>query len=230
LAGDRGLVVEFGTHIDVAVNNQVRALALTLETARIRGLLEVVPTYRSLGIQYDPARLSVEDLRARVEATLATLDPTQLPPPRVVHLPTCYGGEFGPDLPFVVEHSGLSEAEIVRPQPDAHHVHDWVHRRLAYLGGSQSPRPGFPRHEPRRRGGQWGSVAARPGPIPRKRPAAGASSAAHPSHYSILCGNLPRRCCRGIRSSSIRSVGRSTTGWSGNISGQRAAANGRLGN
>jgi KipI family sensor histidine kinase inhibitor len=137
LAGDRGLVVEFGTHIDVAVNNQVRALALTLEAARIRGLLEVVPTYRSLGIQYDPARLSVDDLRARVEATLATLDPTQLPPPRVVHLPTCYGGEFGPDLPFVVEHSGLSEAEIIALHSRTpYHVHMiGFTAGFAYLGG-----------------------------------------------------------------------------------------------
>jgi hypothetical protein len=37
LAGDGGLVLEFGAEVDVAVNNRVRALALTLEAARIPG-------------------------------------------------------------------------------------------------------------------------------------------------------------------------------------------------
>jgi allophanate hydrolase subunit 1 len=100
-AGDRGLVVEFGTRVDVGINNQVRALALALEAARFPGLLEVVPTYRSLGVQYDPAKIGAEELQVRIETALAALDPSQLPPPKVVRLPTCYGGEFGPDLPFV---------------------------------------------------------------------------------------------------------------------------------
>jgi len=136
-AGDRGLVVEFGTQVDVATNNQVRALALTLEAARIPGLLEVVPTYRSLGVQYDPARLSAEALQGRIEAALASLDPSQLPPPKVVRLPTCYGGEFGPDLPFVVEHTTLSEAEVIRLHSQTpYHVHMiGFTAGFAYLGG-----------------------------------------------------------------------------------------------
>jgi len=136
-AGDCGVVVEFGAQVDVAVNNQVRALALTLEGAHIPGLLEVVPTYRSLGVQYDSARLSAEELRAKIENALATLDPAQLPPPRVVRVPTCYGGEFGPDLPFVIEHSGLSEAEVVALHSQTpYHVHMiGFTAGFAYLGG-----------------------------------------------------------------------------------------------
>ncbi len=136
-AGDRGLVVEFGTQVDVAINNQVRALALTLEAAQIPGLLEVVPTYRSLGVQYDPARIDVKELRARIGRALETLDPAQLPPPQVVRVPTCYGGEFGPDLPFVVEHSGLSEAEVIALHSQTpYHVHMiGFTAGFAYLGG-----------------------------------------------------------------------------------------------
>ena len=136
-AGDRGLVVEFGPQVDVAVNNRVRALALTLEAARIPGLLEVVPTYRSLGVQYDPARLSAEALQARIETALASLDASQLPPPKVVRLPTCYGGEFGPDLPFVAEHTKLGEAEVIRLHSQTpYHVHMiGFTAGFAYLGG-----------------------------------------------------------------------------------------------
>jgi KipI family sensor histidine kinase inhibitor len=136
-AGDRGLVVEFGTAVDVAINNQVRALALTLEAARIPGLQALVPTYRSLGIQYDPARLTGEELRGRIEAALSALDPGQLPAPKVVRLPTCYGGEFGPDLPFVAEHTMLSEAEVVQLHSQTpYHVHMiGFTAGFAYLGG-----------------------------------------------------------------------------------------------
>ena len=136
-AGDRGLVVEFGTAVDVAVNNQVRALALTLEAARIPGVVEVVPTYRSLGVQFDPAQLGAEALRGRIEETLKALDPGRLPPPKVVRLPTCYGGEFGPDLPFVSRHSGLSEDEVVRLHSETpYHVHMiGFTAGFAYLGG-----------------------------------------------------------------------------------------------
>ena len=136
-AGDRGLVVEFGTQVDVSINNQVRALALALDAARIPGLLEVVPTYRSLGVQYDPAKIGAEELRVRIENALTVLDPSQLPPPKVVRLPTCYGGEFGPDLPFVVEHTNLSEAEVIRLHSQTpYHVHMiGFTAGFAYLGG-----------------------------------------------------------------------------------------------
>jgi len=136
-AGDCGLVVEFGNTVDVAINNQVRSLALVLAEAKIPGLLEVVPTYRSLGVQYDPAQLGCEDLRARIEVTLAGLDPGRLPPPKVVRLPTLYGGEFGPDLPFVAEHAGLTEAEVIRlhSQTPYHVYMIGFTAGFAYLGG-----------------------------------------------------------------------------------------------
>jgi KipI family sensor histidine kinase inhibitor len=150
-AGDRGLVVEFGDTIDIAINNQVRALALTLEAARIPGLLALVPTYRSLGVQYDPMQLTSEELRSRIEGALTSLDPGQLPSPKIVRLPTCYGGEFGPDLPFVAEHTKLSEAEVIRLHSQTpYHVHMiGFTAGFAYLGGLpetlQTPRLPSPR-------------------------------------------------------------------------------------
>jgi KipI family sensor histidine kinase inhibitor len=136
-AGDRGMVIEFGSQVDLSINNQVRALALTLASAEIPGVLEMVPTYRSLGVLYDPVRLGADVLRQRIEAALATLDPNQLPAPRVVHLPTCYGGDFGPDLPFVAQHAGLSEAEVIQlhSQTPYHVYMIGFTAGFAYLGG-----------------------------------------------------------------------------------------------
>lgn len=123
-AGDRGLVVEFGDAIRIEINTQVRALALALEVARLPGVVEVIPTYRSLGIEYDPVRLSFEEAKRRVREVADTLDPAILPPPRRVEIPTVYGGVYGPDLPFVARRAGLSEAEAIRLHSEAtYHVY-----------------------------------------------------------------------------------------------------------
>ncbi|HTU02361.1 MAG TPA: allophanate hydrolase subunit 1, partial [Candidatus Sulfotelmatobacter sp.] len=113
-AGDRGLVVEFGDRIDPEINDRVRSLSLALEAEGIPGLVEAVPTYRSVGIEYDPAVLDLDLLQQRVQELLATLDASRLPPSKLVELPTVYGGKYGPDLPFVSRHTGLTEAEVVR--------------------------------------------------------------------------------------------------------------------
>ncbi len=123
-AGDRGLVVEFGNTISLELNARVRALALALEAAPIPGLIEVIPTYRSLGIEYDPARLSFEEAERRIRPIAERLDLATLPPPRRILVPTVYGGAYGPDLPFVAQHAGLSEAEVIRLHSQAsYHVY-----------------------------------------------------------------------------------------------------------
>jgi len=123
-AGDRGLVVEFGNRISMEINNQVRALAHALEAAGIPGLVEVVPTYRSLGILYDPGRLSYEEAQRRIRPVAESLDLGILPPPKRVVIPTVYGGVYGPDLAFVAQHAGLSEAEVIRLHTEAvYHVY-----------------------------------------------------------------------------------------------------------
>jgi KipI family sensor histidine kinase inhibitor len=136
-AGDRGLVVEFENVLSLEVNTQVRALGLALESARVPGLIEVVPTYRSLGVQFDPLATSGAALQGEIERVLARMNPADLPPPRLVELPTAYGGEYGPDLPFVAEHAGLGEAEVIRLHSEAtYHVYMiGFSAGFAYLGG-----------------------------------------------------------------------------------------------
>ncbi len=136
-AGERGLVVEFGNAVSIEINNQVRALALALEAAGIPGLIEVVPTYRSLGIEYDPLALSFREAERRVREVAANLDPGTLPAPKRVEIPTVYGGVYGPDLPFVAEHAGLNQAEVIRLHSQAvYHVYMiGFSAGFAYLGG-----------------------------------------------------------------------------------------------
>jgi len=136
-AGDRGLVVEFENALSLEVNARVRTLGLALESARLPGLVEVVPTYRSLGVEFDPLETSCAVLQGQIEGVLARMNPADLPAPRLVELPTVYGGEYGPDLPFVAEHADLGEAEVIRLHSQAtYHVYMiGFSAGFAYLGG-----------------------------------------------------------------------------------------------
>ena len=112
-AGDAAIVVEVGDAIGLAINNRVHALDRAIRRRPIAGLLDLVPAYRSLLILYDPLALSAGAVREHVTTLweeTATAGPAF---GRVVRIPTCYGGEFGPDLPFVAAHARLSVEEVV---------------------------------------------------------------------------------------------------------------------
>jgi inhibitor of KinA len=112
-AGDRALVVELGDGIDVATNARTRALAVAIDLRHLPGIVETVPTYRSLLIHYDPLQLSMTALASQIAILEEHLGEIVLPPSRRVEIPTVYGGEFGPDMPDVVAHTGLTEDEVV---------------------------------------------------------------------------------------------------------------------
>jgi inhibitor of KinA len=113
-AGDCGLLVEYGEGIDPEVNRKVRAVAMLLEGRSVAGVVEVVPTYRSLLVRYDPLATDPVQLRDMLVALEADLSRIALPPSRTVEIPVCYGGEFGPDIGFVAETNGLSVDEVIR--------------------------------------------------------------------------------------------------------------------
>jgi KipI family sensor histidine kinase inhibitor len=122
VAGDAAIVVEFGDRIDPAINRRVRELCLALDRARVDGVSDLVPTYRSLLVNYDPRVTRFDALRERLADIETSLAATPVPPPRVVEVPTSYGGEFGPDLPFVAEHAGLTADEVVAIHSSAHYL------------------------------------------------------------------------------------------------------------
>ncbi|EGO64948.1 5-oxoprolinase subunit PxpB [Acetonema longum] len=136
-AGDQGLVVEFGNEINAQINRRVHSLARSLSTSNQAGILEVVPTYRSLLVYFDPLQLSRSALVRLAKELLDAAGTVQAPQVegmgRVVHIPVCYGGEFGPDLDFVAQHNDLSPDEVIA-------IHTSVPYQVYMLGFT----PGFP--------------------------------------------------------------------------------------
>ena len=105
VAGDQAIVVELGNAIDPAVNLRVHALLHAVEGEGLAGVKDLVPSYRSLLVNYDPLATSVEDLQSRLGELHGGLEAAAADPAGTVLLPTLYGGEHGPDLDFVAEHA-----------------------------------------------------------------------------------------------------------------------------
>ncbi|EHM13862.1 TIGR00370 family protein [Jonquetella anthropi DSM 22815] len=112
-AGEGCLFLDFGNVIDMEVNGRVHAVKLALERRPFVGLVELVPSYRSLAVYFDPIATDVPALREAL-ARLAS-ETAALPAEggTVLRLPVCYGGDYGPDMGNVTSHTGLSEADVV---------------------------------------------------------------------------------------------------------------------
>ena len=132
-AGDKALAVELGDSISPETNRRVRDLFLAIGNQQIPGIIDLVPTYRSLLVYYDPLRLPLAELEERLAALEQHLDQAAVKPPKLVEIPTLYGGEYGPDLGHVAEHNGLTPEEIIQ-----------IHSGTDYLVYMMGFTPGFP--------------------------------------------------------------------------------------
>jgi KipI family sensor histidine kinase inhibitor len=131
--GDRGFLVELGDEIAPEINRRVRVLTAALDQDVPEGVLEIVPTYRSILMIYDPLLTSPAKLEKEISGLLDRLDSIEIPEPTVVHIPVCYGGEHGPDLEHVAKVHDLTTEEVIR-----------IHSEPQYLIYMIGFTPGFP--------------------------------------------------------------------------------------
>src|ERR1051326_3027983 len=106
-AGDAALVVEFGDRVDRALSERALRLADRVRAARIPGVIETVPTFRSLLLHYDPVVTSAARLSDEVHALLDDDAPTKQRRRRW-RVPACYAESCAPDLAEVAERTRLS--------------------------------------------------------------------------------------------------------------------------
>ncbi len=133
-AGDATLVAEFERRIDPDVNARVIDAAGAIEREAIPGVRDIVPTYCSVAVCFDPLKTDVERLQARIGAVCAASRDRRPPTPgRTIEVPVCYGGEYGPDLDEVASYAGISAREAIE-------IHAAVEYRVFMLGFL----PGFP--------------------------------------------------------------------------------------
>lgn len=145
--GDRAISIDFGQVIDPTINRHIRQTIERIKALQLEGIIELVPTYCALLVEYDAMLYSYSEICNIIEPTLEEgMANTINELVTVVEVPTVYGGEFGPDLSFVASHNHLSEDEVI----SIHSGTDYLVYMLGfipgftYLGG-MDPRIATPR-------------------------------------------------------------------------------------
>lgn len=123
--GDTAWTVEFGARIDPSVHERVLGLAALLderraaaraggdsESDRFGAIVDVVPTFRSLTVHYDPMRCEGGDLGRELLGLAAKAGRTSVPG-RQWHLPVCFDEALAPDLADLARARQLSPEEVV---------------------------------------------------------------------------------------------------------------------
>ena len=135
-AGESALVVEYGQRIDPAIHDRVVALDRAVSAAAIPGVIETVPTYRSLMINYDPEMIAPDALIERLRNLPVEAAKAAAPAQRWI-VPACYDPSLALDLGYVADTLKIAPEKLVA-------LHSGAVYRLymygfapgfAYLGG-----------------------------------------------------------------------------------------------
>lgn len=150
-AGDSSLVMEFGNSIDPDINGKISDMLMRIEENIIDGISEMIPTYRSILIIYNPLLITYNELVDYLKETSSKSSFSKKHQARIIEIPTIYGGEYGPDINFVAEQNNLTLEEVI----NLHSSIDYLVYMLgftpgfAYLGGMdkriETPRLKIPR-------------------------------------------------------------------------------------
>lgn len=146
--GEQALIVELGDRIDPLIHRKVLSFCKWLKQQKIKGVIEWVPSYTGVTIHYDPIALSPLQLQKKLSRFSDEYVEEQADVTRVIGIPVCYGGEFGPDLKEVADYHQIGTEEVIR----IHSIGSYLVYMIgfvpgfAYLGG-MSPRIAMPRRD-----------------------------------------------------------------------------------
>ena len=134
-AGDSAILIELGSEVDPEISSMVFALTDLIKDAGLNSDLEVLPTYRSVLVYYDPLICSYAEMFDAVNGAVEGLvEPISVNSSlKIIEIPVVYGGDDGPDLDFVADHAGITEDAVIE-------LHSAIDYRVYMLGFS----PGFP--------------------------------------------------------------------------------------
>ncbi len=111
-AGDAAVLLELEPVIDVRVSERAVTIADHVRERAVPGVRDVVPTFRSVAVHFDPAVTDAEHVER--ELRLASVAHVRILSGRTIEVPVSYGGECGPDLAEVAAFAGLTEAEVIQ--------------------------------------------------------------------------------------------------------------------
>lgn len=139
--GEAAVLAVFGDAISPDTQRRIEAVQHYTESHPFPGYIECIVSYTGFTIYYDPWEVARNNPEKRPSETMQALlreyctraeamDPL---PKRHISIPVCYGGEYGPDLPFVARYHHMTEEEVIA-----------IHTAPEYLVYMIGFCPGFP--------------------------------------------------------------------------------------
>jgi KipI family sensor histidine kinase inhibitor len=110
-AGDSAILLELAPVIDPDVNARAIAIATALRDQGLAGVRDVISTYRSVAVHFDPLTSDVDSLRNALRAAAAS--PPVAASGSLIEVPVAYGGENGPDLDEVAAFAKLPAQAVI---------------------------------------------------------------------------------------------------------------------
>lgn len=158
--GDRCITIMVGDGISIELSSSVIRYANAINAAAVHGVVDVVASYASVGVFYEPLAVSFDDLVPELRSILEETESNEThagDEPRLVRIPVRYDGE---DMDEVARRTKLSRAEIAE-------LHSGREYRVFVVGfvpgwaylGPLDPRLIIPRRESPRKRVPPGSVA-----------------------------------------------------------------------
>ena len=130
-AGDASLLIQFGNEISPEINSKITSTVKLMKEQHIEGVVDIIPAFCSLLINYDPRVISYSEITKRMKRLLKIEIKADEMVKKVIEIPVCYGGEYGPDLKTIAENAGLTEEEVI----EIHASKDYLIYMLGFLPG-----------------------------------------------------------------------------------------------
>ncbi len=131
VSSDCSILMEFGNEISKEINAKIRDTVAKIKDDNIDGIVEMVPTYRSITINYDPLKISYSQLVEKLKGYEQAQSDTTGGEVNLIEIPTLYAGEYGPDIANVASNANLSEEEVIK----IHAGTDYLVYMLGFLPG-----------------------------------------------------------------------------------------------
>lgn len=140
--GDQAVIIELGDEITNDIQKKIHLVTAYLDAEAPSWIIEYIPAFTTITIFYEPMMLArlcnhqvlpYEYACKLIDDLLKTITGNKAAEPRVIKIPVCYGGEFGPDLETVAKINGLTTDEVI-------HIHAGGDYSVFMIGFA----PGFP--------------------------------------------------------------------------------------
>lgn len=133
-AGDSALIIEVGNEISPEINFKLKKITEYLDALENDFITDLLPTYKSMIVYYNPLKISFDSLKKIIEEGLDTenVEGNALRK-EIVEIPVLYGGEYGLDIENIANHNKISVEEVIK-----------IHTSEEYLIYMLGFTPGFP--------------------------------------------------------------------------------------